>query len=273
MAVFEEVATHVPVPDQWDASVGWFAAVLGLLALFAWMRLLRPALELAAVPLGWLLYRIRPVGPGLAQLPARGPCLVIANHACWSDPLFLGKLLPRPITPMMTSKFYDLPVLSWLMRRVIRAIRVQEKAINKQDVPDEVKQAIAALDRGECLVVFPEGSLRRTEEVPLKRFGRGVWHILAARPETPVFACWIEGGWGSYFSYRHGKPTTNKRPDLRRPIAVAFAEPVTLDADTLANHLRTRLFLMNRVADARKLLGLPPLPPFELPKSDDEAEG
>ena len=243
----------------------WEPILAGVLALLSWLFLLRPAIELACEPIIRFMYRIRSVGPGLQQFTTHGACLVIANHACWFDPFFLALLLPRPITPMMTSDFYDLPVAHGLLKRVFHAIRVPEKSL-KQDVPDEIRQAIAALDRGECVVIFPEGMLRRSEEKPLKRFGRGVWQILAARPATPVFSCWIEGGWLSYCSYFNGPPTKNKRPDFRRRIDVAVPAPIQLDAETLSKHLTTRIALMNAVLESRRLLNLPEVPAFELPK-------
>ena len=247
------------------------ASVLAILTLFAWLLLLRPAIELAVEPVLWWMYRIRGIGPGLKTFPKSGPCLVVANHACWFDPLFLAKVLPRPITPMMTSRFYDRPLLKWLVKRVFHAIRVHERAL-KSDVPEEIRDAIAALDRGECVVIFPEGLMRRTEEKLVKRFGRGVWQILAARPATPVFECWIEGGWGSFCSYRGGKPMQGKRVDFRRAIDVAISGRVVLDVATLAEHLKTRFALMNRCLDSRVLLGLPDVSRFELPKSGDAVD-
>ena len=106
----------------------------------------------------------------------------------------------------------------------------------------------------------------------MKRFGRGVWHILSARPDVPVVACWIEGAWGSFTSFKDGPPTKNKRPDFRRPIAVGASAPVVVDPATLEGHLPTRLDLMNRVAAARSHLGLPELPPYELPGKGEEKE-
>ena len=264
-----EFVSFAPPPADWQPSAIPFMVTFGALSLLSLLFLFRPAFELACEPFLWLMYRVSPAGAGIAQMPARGPCLVVANHACWFDPIFLAKVLPRPITPMMTSRFYDLPVARWFLKHIIHAIRVTEKAL-KQDVPDEIREAIAALDRGECVVIFPEGYMRRSEEKPLKRFGRGVWQILAARPATPVIACWIEGGWGSYCSYFNGTPTKNKRPDFRRRIGVAVAAPIKLDAATLANHLPTRILLMNRVIEARKWLDLPELPRFELPKAEEE---
>jgi 1-acyl-sn-glycerol-3-phosphate acyltransferase len=242
-------------------------AVTGLAVVVGPAAFFRPAMELTAETLLWPIYRIRAVGPGVEHLPGRGPYLVIGNHAGWFDPLFFAKVLPAPIVPMMTSKFYDLPVLSWIMRHVIGTIRVPDTPL-RHEAP-ELKEAVAALDRGECVVLFPEGYLRRKEEVPLRRFGRGVWQILKDRPQTVVFACWIEGVWGSYLSYRGGPPTKGKRPDFWRRIRVGVVGPITVGAAVLEDHMTTRTYLMRQVADARRPLGLDPL---ELPAVHD-AEG
>ena len=140
-------------------TAGYFVVGVTLQSLFVWVwsRLFRPAFEITLEPVVWLLYRIYGRGNGLIDFPRTGPCLIIANHACWLDPLFLAKVLPRPVTPMMTSRFYNLPVLRRLMVS-FGVIQVSEKAI-KKDTP-EIRDAIAALDRGECLVIFPEGYFR-----------------------------------------------------------------------------------------------------------------
>jgi 1-acyl-sn-glycerol-3-phosphate acyltransferase len=249
----------------------WFVLAAALaLVVWSWARLFRPLFEVTTEPVLWLMYRVRGAGPGLADLPPTGPCLVIANHACWFDPLFLTKVLPRATTPMMTARFYDLPVIRRLMV-AFGVVRVPEKAL-KKDAP-EIQEAIAALDRGECVVIFPEGYLRRTDDRPLRRFGQGVWQLLKARPGTPVFAAWVEGGWGSYTSYSNGPPTKNKKKDFRRPIGVGVSAAATVPPKLLDDHLRTRTHLMNLVSGARKHLGLDPLPPFALPAKDDGEEG
>jgi 1-acyl-sn-glycerol-3-phosphate acyltransferase len=240
-------------------------------ALAGWscVKLFRPWFELSLEPILWVMYGVRGAGPGLKAFPETGPCLVLANHACWLDPIFLAKVLPRQVTPMMTAKFYDLPVMRRLMV-LFGIIRVPEKAL-KKDAP-ELLEAIAALDRGECVVIFPEGYLRRTEDRPLRRFGQGVWQILQARPNTPVFTAWVEGGWGSYTSYFNGPPTKNKKKDFRRPIGVGVSAAVAVPADVLQGHLKTRIHLMNLVSEARKHLGLEPLPPFTLLPEKAEAD-
>ena len=61
-----------------------------------------------------------------------GPLLVVANHAAWLDTLWLAKVLPRRLTPMMTSVFYDLPGMRFLMRHVAGAIRVQASTFRRE---------------------------------------------------------------------------------------------------------------------------------------------
>lgn len=233
----------------------WFVAVLtGAGALVAWRALFRECLEQIMEVMLAPIYRVRGHGPGLDHCPRRGPVLVVANHSAYFDPLWLGNVLPRRIIPLMTSLFYDLPVMRWLMVHVVHAIRVPS-ATFRRETP-ELDEAIAALDRGECVVIFPEGMLRRRPEQLLRQFGQGVWHILHERPDTPVIVCWIEGGWGSYTSYAGGPPMTHKRMDWWRHIDIAVSDPRVLDAELLADDRITRSYLMDACREARRLLGL-----------------
>lgn len=253
----------------WGTGSPWplLAGLTGLLLAHTWTRLFRPFFELCVEAVIWKGYRIAAAGTGMAELPTHGPLLVIANHACWWDPLFLAKALPRPVTPMMTSLFYDRWFLKPLMVHVFQTIRVADAHLRRE--APEIAEAIRALDAGKCVVIFPEGYLRRKEEVPLRRFGRGVWEILKARPQTPVVACWIEGNWGSYTSYWNGPPTKNKSAEGHRAIAVGLSPPVVVPAGTLDHHLRTRIAMMNEVIRARRHHGLPDLPPFETIAADE----
>lgn len=234
----------------------WLAAVVALLgAVVSWWLLLLVALEQVVEILIWPMYRIRARGPGLEQIPPRGPLLVIANHSSWFDPVWVAKLIPRRVIPMMTSVFYDLPGLKPLMR-LAEVIRVQA-ATYRRDVP-EIRQAVAALDRGECLLLFPEGWMRRREDVPLRLFGQGIALILKERPQTAVVVCWIEGGWGSYFSHRGGPPTKNKRFDWWRHIDIAMELPRLIEPALIDDQRALRAHLMQACLQARRHLGLEP---------------
>jgi 1-acyl-sn-glycerol-3-phosphate acyltransferase len=242
-------------------------ALSGIFCLACWVLMFRPFFELCCEAFFWFLYDVRGAGPGLNTLPNSGPLLIIANHACWFDPLFLAKILHRPITPMMTESFYKIWFLRPLLKHVFHVIVVRETSA-RRDVP-ELQEAIAALNRGESVVLFPEGFLQRKADIPIRRFARGVWHILAARPETLVVSCWIEGGWQSKFSWWLGPPGKNKRMDFRRPIRIGVSAPGRIPAEVLADQFETRLQLMNQVNFARMYVGLERLPAFERVSRDD----
>lgn len=263
-----KLTSPAPLPDHLFLVVRWYLFVItAALCVWCWLRLFRPFFELCCEFVFTVLYAIRVKGPGVERVPPFGPVLVIANHASWFDPLFLAKFIPRPVTPMMTESFYKVWFIRPILQHVFRVIVVAEKA-HRREAP-ELREAIEALGRGECVVLFPEGFLRRKEDVELRRFAQGVWHILTARPETPVVACWIEGSWGSKFSWRGGPPGAKaKRTDFRRRIQVGVSGPEVVPSEVLADQMATRIHLMNRVSGARRHVGLNPLPEYELPRAD-----
>jgi len=230
------------------------AGIASTFAVFAFLRLHRELIEIITEGIFLILYRIRGHGPGLDRAPHKGPVVVIANHACWMDPLLLAKVIPRRVHPMMTADFYDLPVIRWLMVHVFEAIRVPV-AHFRREAP-ELKEAVARLDKNDCLMIFPEGALRRKEEIPLKMFGQGVFHILSERPNVPIVPCWIEGNWGSFFSKKNGAPTKNKPFDIRRHIDIVVGEPIHVTPEQLADLRTVRLYLMEQCLKQREALGL-----------------
>jgi 1-acyl-sn-glycerol-3-phosphate acyltransferase len=251
------------------AQLGFLAALAALGAALALGLLFRETFENAAEVILWPVYRIRARGPGADRIPARGPLLIVVNHSSYLDPIWVGKVVPRLIHPMMTSYFYDLPVLRWWLRHVWRVIRVEASPFRRE--APELAEAVAMLKRGECVVLFPEAILRRSEDVLLRQFGQGVWHILREVPDTPVAVLWIEGGWGSYLSYKGGPPAKNKRLDWWRHIDIAVSEVKPLAPSVLVDHRTTRDHLRRTCLGCRRYLGLDV--PAEATAKKDEAAG
>lgn len=244
----------------------WFLTGLGVFgAILAGKILLPQTIELIAEFILMPIYRIRAHGPGKDKIPTKGPVILVANHSAYVDPFWLGKIVPRKLTPMMTSRFFDLPIIRWLMIHIVKAIRVQDSGFRRE--APELQEAIDVLQQGGCLVVFPESKLRRTEERMLRKFGQGLWHILKAMPNVPVILFWIEGGWGSYASYKNGPPFKNKKMDRGRPIDIAVTEPRLIDPELLEDHRALRHYLMQEILNARAILGL------EVPNVDDVLRG
>ncbi len=265
LILFSSPAGLIPVGGafvEWISIITHSEVVLLTVCLVVWttMHHTRGLFELSVE---WCvrpwLYRIRWTGAGTRTVPILGPCVVIANHGSWPDPVFLGIALPRPMTAIMTQSFYNVWFLRPILKHIFRVIVVPEQPV-RRDTP-EVDQAVAALDRGEMVVIYPEGYLRRREDQPLKRFGQGVWHILRARPDTPVVPCWIEGSWGGKFSHAGGLPGAKcKKMDIFRSIEIRMMPPVVVPPEMLAEGMATRLYLMNRVIDAHNSGASTPLP-------------
>jgi 1-acyl-sn-glycerol-3-phosphate acyltransferase/MFS family permease len=231
------------------------AVVSGIGAIVAWRQLYPQTVEQIVEILITPMYRVRTHGPGLEQTPRSGPLLIVANHAAYLDPFWLCKVVPRKVTPMMTSVFYDLPFIRWSMIHIVGAIRVPSAGFRRE--APELRDAVAVLRQGGCVLIYPEAQLRRREDQLLRMFGQGVWRILQEVPQTPVLACWIEGGWRSFTSYFNGPPLRGKRPDWRRHIDIAFETPRVLDPAILADQQATRQYLMQMCLECRRYLGLP----------------
>jgi 1-acyl-sn-glycerol-3-phosphate acyltransferase len=250
------------------AQLMFLVALAGGGAAAAWRRLLPQAFEQFAEVLLTPMYRVHAHGPGRDLIPRRGPLLIIANHSAYLDPCWLLKIIPRQVKPMMTSVFYDLPVMRWVMEHLVGAIRVPSVGFRRE--APELRDAIDVLRRGGCVLIFPEAQLRRREDQPLRLFGQGVWRILHELPQTPVLVCWIEGGWGSFTSYWNGPPLHGKGLDWARRIDIAVDAPQPIDPAILADQQATRHHLMRTCRVCRRYLGLP-VQDIQEGKSPDKA--
>ena len=86
---------------------------------------------------------------------------------------------------------------------------------------DPLEAMLSALDAGESLIFFPEGTRNMTEE-PLLRFRSGLYNLAAARPDVELVPCWIEN-----MSRVLPKGAVLPVPLLCR---VVFGSPVVLEA-------------------------------------------
>jgi 1-acyl-sn-glycerol-3-phosphate acyltransferase len=246
---------RLPTPTS---QLGLLSVLAAAGAIAAWRLLYPQAVEQILESLMTPMYRVRTHGPGRDRMPRQGPLLIVANHAAYLDPFWLCKMVPRKVTPMMTSFFYDRPFIRWSMIHIVNAIRVPASGFRR--AAPELVEAVDVLRKGGCVLIFPEAQLRRREDQPLRMFGQGVWRILQEVPQTPVLVCWIEGGWGSFTSYFNGPPLRGKWLDWRRRIDIAIEEPGVLNKTVLADQHATRQHLMQMCLECRRYLGLPAPP-------------
>lgn len=163
-----------------------------------------------AVALMRLLFRLEIVSPGL--VPATGPVLIVSNHVSVLDPPLVGGAAPRPLYFMAKEELFRIP----LFGRLIRSLNARPVRRDGSDMR-ALKAALAQLEEGHALLVFPEGT-RGEEGQPLRdgKPGVGMLAVLSGAPVVPVYVS------GSGVALPRGR--TLPRPARVR---VTFGPPLT----------------------------------------------
>ena len=244
------------------------AGFAALLTLLSWRLLLGPVFEQILEFVIWPIYRIKGFGPGLVTIPAQGPLLVVANHTAWMDPVWTGKVIPRRLVGLLTSVFFDLPVLRWVLTHLAETIRVEFTSF-RREVP-ELKKAIAVLDRGDCVLIFPEGTAQKGRK-PAQAIRPGsLAHLERAAPRSRR-RCLDRGGLGVLLFLFQRPPHQEQTfrflasysRGRRRPHAGSPRSP-----GRPSHHAQ---YLMQRCLEARRFLGLE-VPVMEKPRDEDGVE-
>jgi 1-acyl-sn-glycerol-3-phosphate acyltransferase len=134
------------------------------------------------------IFRVRHYG----SLPAQGPLLVVSNHQGWADGFLLAASFPlRAKVRLLGDREGTGKV--WWWRAVLRAVGIVITIERTSTTADRAAIAaiLAALERGEIVVVFAEGRVSRVES-SLGPFARGVGY-LALRSGTPILPVWLSG--------------------------------------------------------------------------------
>lgn len=123
---------------------------------------------------------------GLEHLPPTGPYIVAANHHNYLDAIVLATAVPAPVRFLVMPRVWKATPLHPLFHRHIGSIAID---VARPDV-GALRRALAALEGGEVIGIFPEGpySVRGC----LERGRPGV-ALLALRSGAPVVPVGISG--------------------------------------------------------------------------------
>ncbi len=123
---------------------------------------------------------------GLEHIPAHGPAIIAANHPNVLDGLLLLVAAKRRVRFLVVDEFYSHPFLNGLFR-LTGCIPVYRRATSNGDA---LRAAVAALERGEAIGIFPEGTT--DDEGAMRCIKPGV-ALLALRTGAPVIPLGIRG--------------------------------------------------------------------------------
>jgi len=155
-----------------------------------WLRLL--AIVLVARPLARVFAGADIVGR--ERLPLKGPAILVANHASHMDTILLltiypSRALDRVRPAAAADYFLKGRLISWFSRHVLNIVPVARDRVGAGE--DILAPARAALEAGDILLIFPEGTRGDGEE--LSKLKTGVAKLAAAFPEAPVTPIWLQG--------------------------------------------------------------------------------
>lgn len=166
---------------------------------------------LGGPPIRWFL-RMRVTGT--EHVPKSGPVILAANHrSFWDIPVHVIAS-PRPIVFMAKQELYKGPVTRWMWRSLggfpVRRDTADIRAIDT---------ALALLERGEVVGVYPEGTRSRTGEM-LPFLKGAAW--LALRTGAPIVPCGLKGT-------ERRQPGQGRR--LLRRVFVLFGPAISVEAE------------------------------------------
>ena len=160
-----------------------------------------------AVFFPWLRFGLRWTIEGESNIPEHGPTILASNHVSYPDPLTLAWLADRRgrrIRFLAKAELFAKPGLGPLLRAA-HQIPVRR---GTSESAGALSAAVEALRKGECVAVFPEGTISEDLE-PMR--GKSGTARLAQETGVPVVPV---GLWGT-----HRIMTKGRKPHLSWGVA------------------------------------------------------
>ena len=129
---------------------------------------------------------------GLANLPPRDPFILIANHSSHLDTASLLHLFPLSRLPRIrpcaaADTFERTRLIAFLSHTFFNTLPIERKKITSENHP--VRRMHAALQRGESLLLFPEGT--RGSGGTMAPFKAGIAHLVEEVPGVPIVPAYL----------------------------------------------------------------------------------
>jgi len=128
------------------------------------------------------------------RLPKKGPAIIVANHNSHLDTLVLmtlltPKLLPKVQPVAAADYFLRNKLFAWFALNIIGIIPI--KRTREDRTADPLAPIVKALEQGQILIFFPEGS--RGEAEQFTEFKTGIARLAGRCPDVPVIPVYLHG--------------------------------------------------------------------------------
>jgi 1-acyl-sn-glycerol-3-phosphate acyltransferase len=118
---------------------------------------------------------------GREHLPKDGPLLLASNHRSFLDPFLIGTCLRRPIYYFAKRELFEKRWQAWILNS-LGAFPV-DRGVGDRAALDTAREI---LERGDCVVVFPEGTRIRSAALGEPRRGIGRLALETGVPVVPI---------------------------------------------------------------------------------------
>ena len=142
-------------------------------------RLVYVPVRMAFMPFFLVYFRLKRIG--IHNIPDSGPLLIASNHRSFLDPFVIGAMTKRPIYYMAKRELFNKPLQAWFLNS-LGAFPV-DRGTSDRDAMDSAK---AIVDRGDCVVIFPEGTRIRKGPLAAPRRGIGRLALETGAPVVPL---------------------------------------------------------------------------------------
>lgn len=184
-----------------------------------------------------LLYRRKVVG--LENLPREGGCVVVSNHVSWIDGILILWMLPRNVRFVVDGENFQ----SGFRKYLASAFDTILMNSNPKSIGRALKTAREGLIEGDVIGLFPEGTITRTGQ--LQGFRPGLKNILKGT-DAVVVPMWLDGMWGSVFSFSGGRFFFKWPSNYRRQLTLYVGKP--LANDTPLEQVRSQVLALGATA-------------------------
>ncbi|MEN6386812.1 MAG: lysophospholipid acyltransferase family protein [Phycisphaerales bacterium] len=148
---------------------------------------------------------------GVENVPKKGGFILLCNHQCWLDPMFVVVPVNRQCVFAARDSLFRVPVVGWIFK-VYNCIPIKR---NQADI-GAIRECIEKLKNNCGLVLYPEGT--RTRDGKIAKLKPG-FTLLAKRANAPIIPVVIDGAFECW-------PRNKSFPSIDGKIYIQYGEQI-----------------------------------------------
>lgn len=172
-------------------------------------------LRFVALAIVKTIYKVKSVHH--ERIPKDGGTMLLPNHVSYVDAFIMGASCTRQVRFVMWDALYNIPAMTWFVK-ICGTV-----PISPTRAKDAVRTVAAQLKEGRIVCLFPEGQITRHGMVNDLRKG---YELMARQGDAIVVPAYMDGLYGSIFSFEGGLFFKKWPKNLRYPVTVYFGHPI-----------------------------------------------